>query len=1589
MTSLRFGLQNETIFSTNSATINAFYPIRKHLFFATTRNGLYRFEGTNINKIYPYKLSTSMIIPEYGFFVGISSVGGEIFVMMLEDMENPLISRFKTDQVAIFHIAYSHKSHVLITVGSGIYIWNFNVTMPFRKTLIHRPTVEITLRAKLFSDYDTSILNPISLDYDQELLYFPTKTGFGGFDFDGHEKKSFSRVEVNAQTASALCIENKKFITARHSDGFHLWGKNGFLIKKIPGGVSSILAIRFINKYFAIFMDSNLYVSIIDIKTSKTFHCTTFSTKPTYFNVITYNNKYFLIVSQGWAVKMMEIVLPWIVWKNMTTQTYSIRRCPKYKDAARILAFYQSTVFSFLSPKDGKNLTSAVDTQPSAALYHLYERGLFIEHTFDQTNYFIESTHVFEIDPNNKRDVLFVTTEEANTSIFSTGNNPCQLVKIIELQMSAIIVCELNGKFMYCSSTSQGELMFHNYSDFAQVKRVLIKKDPIKKIFYHRKSSSIIVVFKDEFHRFDLNQFKDVLTLPIKDGGYSEFFGNLLFFGCKNGTIEAFRIEPVSSNNWIFTQVTDNCIHFHDDAITSFAFSPNFFISASADNTLKIWNYHFGLIFDIVFPFPLLTCEILNGSRDILIGTDNEILIVKGKSIWNDEVDPEIPELDNYDKISDELTNQLIQFVTSQNEEDEMSDFLGDRLKKKEKEKQTPSRHNINTNYIQKKTEFVIDEPKENLVAKDSGEMTEEERNRRIAEMNEINEKSDKELRQQKTLLEMKKKDKLREEEEMKKKQEEELKRKQEDEDNEKKEEEKKKKLEEKKKKEEEAKEKRRKKREEMRAEKRRRQEQQNQQVKFVDLDELMPVFKEIKEISDDEKQKDKNQFARQKQEYKPKQPSVKRPQRPFRPNAPISKNEENDDDNDSSEIEDENEDLSENENEEEEEVLVLRKPTSSHTNVRTLGKKDKKNQNQTKNNPDNDQMSSEINSSNENEQINAEISQSKNGHINNENQQLSKNGEINNEISQSKNEQINNENQKLSKNGQINNENQKSSKNSKTNSTDDKSIQNKENDDEVLILRKEGNNNIFKRKNKFVTSEISTQTENAQNEDTDNEEIVNEKKKKAGNDDVIISKSQRKQAESDDSITLHSPKKKLSSMKLNSVQEPKDKKSKKNQKTKREKSPLFNPNHKSDQIFLTQQLKRSPTPPPLRPINNSPEKLSSKKYKVLPPRLFVRRSRTPPIFRQQKLVILPGPEIVLDKEIVISRILSGHVELIPLLSRFPCEYRKRVILELKARNLVDDDEQPVSLLDSYFTTYTYQKRKDFSKSQTNKPNVSIHRIEIDHNENFQRPKAYTSISMKPTEINKSESGQIIRPIKPFENQKIETAQFFESIQSKEHQRIQSGEILGPISDGQLIQDNLNDHKKVRNSSPSAISPQLIHFPDPNARSNFSKDTKRPIRYRNGIVSKMDTLNLRTYNDFEEPKRPKALLNNLIEKPEAIPLIKMPKSEKSVGPYSVRYNQNKRSIRLISANLDFVTPDTNHNVQLQSQLTARNDKLRNNLPMDLVAGSQVSLNPNNRSRNMRQKLVVGRSFSPPVLYKPKLLEKYKQVFQAQRNNNNS
>lgn len=693
LSKIQFGIFEEPTPSFGRIRTHNICLVGRDRFLATTQKEFIVFEGRDIKSRYPYKCSTSVFIEELEIIVGLTQHTNQFIAFQINNTESVklLLSGIDSKHVGVFHMVYSPKSHAILTVGNGIKVWTLSSDKWSNRKSSIPPHLNLTLRSSFAPNYQTQILNPPTFDYVNEYILLPTPTGLRPFDLDGncHSPVSLypSAINETNNTLPGTTLRTsvytmwserskkklvsgeykirKNYLTSDTENGMCIWGTQGKLKKRIVSTSSDILMIQYLDSQNVIFMDSRGIFYLLNIYTERFFPCYMMDKLPSKVFILKTVSGIKIVYCQDLSFNMLRIEIPWSAWVLGLRDVREISRCPRLNDAARIIVFTNNSFIKLFATQNGNLITAATQKSSSPSVGYLYDRGLILSTKYNEEKNITE--YIFnKIRESSAHDQLFTILDNGDIVGFDTSVQPANEIFSMQIRCNAMKFAKYDGQWNYALVGKESDIFLYDYDTLKQVKRFRISNESIIGFHFHAESECGVVIFQNEVVLYDFARAAIIYNVKTATSQVSYLHGNELLFGHKNGSIGRVIIK----NRCLVPQ--EENLRPHTDAITGFSFGQSFWATCSMDKTVQIWDYRYSALVKIELPIPIYSCEFLNGKRDLLLATDNEIMIIQGSLIFGEgEVDVEIPEIDNFDKIKDALSTTASIIPYDDDEEEE------------------------------------------------------------------------------------------------------------------------------------------------------------------------------------------------------------------------------------------------------------------------------------------------------------------------------------------------------------------------------------------------------------------------------------------------------------------------------------------------------------------------------------------------------------------------------------------------------------------------------------------------------------------------------------------------------------------------------------------------------------------------------------------------------------------------------------------------------------------------------------------------------------------------------------------------------
>lgn len=642
---IRFGVY--PLFQHNISTkqVTCIISLKNNDFLATSNRELVHLDKDGVKRTFPYSLKTIVYLENYNFIAGSTALGSQLVIYHLDSLDQALISNIPTGQT-VFHMLYAPKSSCIITCGTGFKVWYLKLLATKTYSRLKPGDINVALRSSFAEDYSTGVFMQPVFNPDRETVFIPTNRGIAEYTLDGNIINYVTKLPAPRNLVFSYHAKSKKVISVEETHGLVLWDKYGCLVSRFNMS-NSVVYVHFIDRENAVLITQRATICILNIKTERIFICYNLENIPTRVFFLRSVNSNILACSYGTYTLFLNINIPWSLWAMNVLNVVHIKRYPKLYNPARIAVLSNKALIKVFSPKNGTILTQVTPGMAATIDEFYYDRGVVVYKKKGQR--FIETT-------NRDLDTVFCNLSTGKFVAYDMEVNPSKQKLSYTLEGRYVQLGKYKGKFCYILGTEQGCISIIDFSTYKPIKYARYSGNNMFGMRYIESSEELLLIFNNSCILIELINLKKVANIDFTP---SKIFGvqtNLVFFGYKSGHLVVLSVEN-HEFSIIKEENTDFSRQFHSDAITAFDFADSYWISSGNDCKVKIWDYCFQIIRVIVLPLPIICCSILNGKRDLLVCTESEIMKISGYKLFNGEMDEEIKEIDNHDKLYDKFAS--------------------------------------------------------------------------------------------------------------------------------------------------------------------------------------------------------------------------------------------------------------------------------------------------------------------------------------------------------------------------------------------------------------------------------------------------------------------------------------------------------------------------------------------------------------------------------------------------------------------------------------------------------------------------------------------------------------------------------------------------------------------------------------------------------------------------------------------------------------------------------------------------------------------------------------------------------------------
>lgn len=583
-------------------------------------------------KEYPYVFTVCEYFPALDMIIGISG-GVPRIIVLVNRAGFPQIADVRIESGLVQQVYYNRSKNVLITAGSGIEIYDFQIIKAHYSA---DPTVKLVQIKSIAAASLGSKLVRIFADEYRNRFIAPTPNGYTLFTMEGEVLSSSPNLVPLPIGTSALSYKPPKpdttiqyqksslepfnrLVTTDREGLVRLWHPAGNVINQYTFPQTEFVYSYFISSDDILLVSKANIVVLLNIKTGKYFNLLTLGSPlinmKIYFN---YDKITVWFVLESTFITG-DISIPWKLWMKTTTTPASIIRYPSNYHSARIAILRSDSIFSLYSPFNAYPLCSFGIKDVVHVRNYIYDRGIGDTRT----------QQVTLRDNGNERVILAMD----NGSIYGYENEGTNFKFINETPMKANFILAARGfselNPLICCFTNDGNLVFLKFDTLDVLSTLQLSTYPPIFAYFHYSTNTLFIFYSDKMLRISMITFSTIENkrLPNKLIAASADEDQIVL-SYENGTVILNNIEEKSLSE--VDKLISQTEHF---PIVLVKYKTVVIVS---DSNEIYFGHNLSDLMIIKSPLSVKSVCFLNQNLDLLIGLTNEVMIVKRNESYPD-----------------------------------------------------------------------------------------------------------------------------------------------------------------------------------------------------------------------------------------------------------------------------------------------------------------------------------------------------------------------------------------------------------------------------------------------------------------------------------------------------------------------------------------------------------------------------------------------------------------------------------------------------------------------------------------------------------------------------------------------------------------------------------------------------------------------------------------------------------------------------------------------------------------------------------------------------------------------------------------
>jgi len=490
----------------------------------------------------------------------------------------------------------SKVSNKLVFGGKGIFVYEYDNEWKLR------------LYSSFFNDFPVKF--KLNSEKDLIIMYGNENTQF--YSLNG---ELITEIRTGRFDNMAFTIGGP-YIVLYNQDSIEIFDVDSHSYKDTITPISNVIKLWFIDTEHLLIYSKDSMFYLFNIHSLKFFRLQ-HSLPPisdVYFFIDTFPS---LIVMVEKSLHLLKIMVPWRFWSRIQYPIHSLERYNLAYNPAQIIGLSPTKEICVFSSKSGKAITRIREE----VLSYSYERSLN----------------------------FMVVVSQSDISLYNFAYGQMVFVSKKIITSKHVVLSHILNSIMILNNENSIEV----YDYFMGNKKQEFKLGDHKCAQFFEIGDHIILICEDGIYLYNPINCIDLDCIRIPQVSSVKYFNTSLCFSNNEGTLFKVDLGNDTFNHDSLKQCSNK------NGISSISISKTFIVCSSKNGVVSYYNNDLILLAHIHLHIPILSCLILNGYRDVIVSTNDSLMVIPGSYVFHTDIDEEDIIYDNFNKLESIFLDSL------------------------------------------------------------------------------------------------------------------------------------------------------------------------------------------------------------------------------------------------------------------------------------------------------------------------------------------------------------------------------------------------------------------------------------------------------------------------------------------------------------------------------------------------------------------------------------------------------------------------------------------------------------------------------------------------------------------------------------------------------------------------------------------------------------------------------------------------------------------------------------------------------------------------------------------------------------------